>query len=128
MPALRNFEKAQAETLHPSFQVDYDSDIWTFAQTTVAQQKEFVTVDWAIPLARGELLTDHKHRALLAELKCYLKTAIIEDTVRMTVGSIPATYMGLRELVKFMGQRKIHSLFDISTAVSWEYIEGLEEQ
>ena len=90
MPAARKVETAQAATLHPSFQVDYDSDVWTFAQTTVGQQKEFVTVDWAIPVARGELLTDYKHRGLLSELKCYLKTAIIEDTVRMTVGSILA--------------------------------------
>ncbi|WP_423171098.1 integrase [Stenotrophomonas maltophilia group sp. CASM26] len=128
MPAARKVETAQAATLHPSFQVDYDSDVWTFAQTTVGQQKEFVTVDWAIPVARGELLTDYKHRGLLSELKCYLKTAIIEDTVRMTVGSIPGTYMGMRELVKFMGEREIHSLFDITTAMSWDYVEGLEEQ
>lgn len=128
MPAARKVEAALAATLHPSFQVDYDSDVWTFAQTTVGQQKEFVTVDWAIPVARGELLTDNKHRGLLDELKCYLKTAIIEDTVRMTVGSIPSTYMGMRELVKFMGEREIRTLFDISTAVSWEYVEGLEEQ
>ena len=61
MPAARKVETAQAATLHPSFQVDYDSDVWTFAQTTVGQQKEFVTVDWAIPVARGELLLSLIH-------------------------------------------------------------------
>ncbi len=128
MPAKRKLEAALTANLHPAFQVDYDSNVWTFIQTTVGQQKEFITVDWAIPVARGELLTDYKHRGLLAELKCYLMTAIIEDTVRMMAGSIPATYMGLRELVKFMGERRIISLFDISTEVSWEYVENLEEQ
>lgn len=106
MPAVRKIKSAQAATLHPSFQMDYDSNVWTFAQTTVGQQREFVTVDWAIPVARAELLTDYKHRGLLDELKCYLKTSIVDDTVRMTVGSIPSTYMGVRELVKFMGSGK----------------------
>lgn len=128
MPRAKETTRAVHESLHPAFQVDYDSDFWTFTQTTVGQNKDIVEVDWAIPVIRGELLTDEKHRRLLSELKCFLKAAIVGDAVRMTVGSIPGTYMGLKELVKFMGKNDIISLFDITTAFSWQYVEDLEEQ
>jgi len=128
MPHAKERKRVAQESLHPAFQVNYDSDLWIFTQTTVGQSKEVVEVDWSIPVIRGEFLTDRKHRRLLSELKCFLKAAIVEDGVRMTVGSIPATYMGLKELVKFMGKNDIISLFDISTALSWQYVEDLEEQ
>jgi len=128
MPPAKESKIAARESLHPAFQVNYDSDIWTFAQTTVGQQKDVVEVDWAIPVIRGERLTDYKHRKLLLELKCFLKTAIVDDTIRMKVGSIPGTYMGLKELVKFMGKNQLISLFDVSTAFSWQYVDDLEEQ
>nr|WP_171956526.1 integrase [Stenotrophomonas maltophilia] len=128
MPRSKECKGAVQESLHPAFHVDYDSDLWTFTQTTVGQQKEVVEVDWAIPVIRGEFLTEFKHRNLLSEIKCFLKAAIVEDAVRMTVGSIPGTYMGLKELVKFMGKNGINSLFDVSAALSWQYVEDLEEQ
>jgi len=126
----KKIDTGVAAFIHPKFNVDFESSIWKFTYDLAGSQSQSITVDWNFELGAGDTFGNPKHWRLLAEMKAFLKAAIIEDNagIRMQVGSIVSTFMGIRELVKFMCTRRVASVSSMDAALSWEFVEELEDQ
>jgi len=107
----------------------FDPADWCFERSIEGQQTELVRLDWAFDVPGGTKFTDPEHSYLRNQLGSFIRVAMEETAgIRMDVGSLPATFMGIRELATFMVKRNIDSVALLTSELSWEYIEELEEQ
>ncbi|MET4599357.1 integrase [Stenotrophomonas sp. 2694] len=120
----------ESKFLHPKFNVEASSKLWRFAYDLAGSNREEVILDWEFEVGAKSKFTDIQNKGLLLEFQNFMQTAITADDagIRMEVGSIPSTFMGLRELAVFMVSRGLKSIREMTSALSWEYVEELDDQ
>ncbi|WP_288469295.1 integrase [uncultured Stenotrophomonas sp.] len=99
---------------------------WTFARDIEGQQNEKVILDWSFEVPGGGRFTDQAHATLHQQMTFYLRSAL--DNGVLSVGSLPATMMSIREIAVYMIRRKIDSLISLTSLHSWDFIDHLENQ
>lgn len=113
----------------PSVEEYFNRAKWTFERSIEGQSSEFVELDWSFVVPGGGRFTDPVHAALRHQLMSFIDLSVLQDAdFRMDVGSLPATMTGLRELAIFMIRRKLKSLSLLTSQLSWEFVEELEDQ
>lgn len=115
---------------HPKFNIEPSSSVWRFPYELAGTSTGEVVIDWNFLVDSKSRFTEKKHSELLHEFRAFMEVSITADDagIRMEVGSIPHAFMGLRELAIFMVARRLKSIRDITSDISWQYVEELEEQ
>ncbi len=104
---------------------DIPSD-WVFKRSIEGQQTEHVALNWSFDVPGGGSFTQKKHAKLHQQMTFYVRSAI-EDGI-LGVGSLPATMMSIREIAIYMIRRKLDSLAYMTSDVSWDFVDELEDQ
>ncbi|HDS1545989.1 TPA: integrase [Stenotrophomonas maltophilia] len=99
---------------------------WTFARDIEGQQTESVVLDWSFEVPGGRKFTDQKHATLYRQMTFYVRAALNDGV--LTVGSLPATMMSIREIVIYMIRGKMESLASLTSQLSWDFADHLENQ
>jgi hypothetical protein len=104
--------------------------LWVVDQPTPGQKWTSVELDWNVTLSKDERLGDVRHRRLLEELQAFLRLALTKPTsaVRVKPGSLYSTFTGLVELARFMRNRNLTSISQVTSQESWEFVEFFRSQ
>lgn len=122
--------KNPSKFVHPKFNLEPNDTTWRFPYEMPGAQIEEVVIDWDFGVGKKGSFTDPENRRMLLEFQNFLQTSITADDagIRMEVGSITGTFMGLREIAIFMIGRGAKSIKEMTSALSWEYLEDLDAQ
>lgn len=92
--------KNPSKFVHPKFNLEPNETTWRFPYEMPGAQIEEVVIDWDFDVGKKGRFTDPENRIMLLEFQNFLQTSITADDagIRMEVGSITATFMGLRML------------------------------
>lgn len=109
---------------------DYSQNVWVLENPTPGQRETGSTANWHIPLRNGTLLTSPINAQLLSELQAFVRSALEapDEGVRMAPGSVNSCLKSLAELANFMVARELRSIGEITSNVSWDYVEYIEDE
>lgn len=109
---------------------DYEKDVWLLDNPTPGQRETGSVANWHMPLRNGTFLTDPVNVQLLTELQEFVRSALEapDEGTRMAPGSVSACLKALSELASFMTSKELKSIADITSEVSWDFVEYIEDE
>lgn len=107
-----------------------EDDVWSISNPTPAQREAGSVADWNRTLRNGTKLTDSCNANLLSEFKGFLRSALEDprDGLRLSPGSVRVTVDALTELASFLVEEGLGSISQITSTVSWEYLDYIEDE
>lgn len=108
---------------------DYTKNVWVLDNPTPGQRERNSTANWNIALQNGTLLTDPANHQLLAELQAFVRSALEEpdEGLRLSPGSVYEKLQTITELANFMIDKGLRSVAEISSDISWDFVEFIED-
>ncbi|WP_448242939.1 hypothetical protein [Pseudoxanthomonas mexicana] len=106
-------------------QQNFDEKTWRLHNSTPAAHPRQSTINWAIDMGAGGLLTDPQHYALWAELRWVVVTRILDPREGKAAAATTAATLGnaLTFLAQWMASEGLTSLSEISSDESWLFVE-----
>lgn len=109
---------------------DFSKQVWMLDNPTPGQRARNSIANWNIELQNGTVLTDEVNARLLSELQAFVRSMLEEpdEGIRMAPGTVYSKLQALVELANFMISRHLRSLSEITSEISWEYVDYIEDE